>query len=113
MKSNEQTVSNANLTEMKRSVLNNEVDHYEMVDIIAYLLTQHYKSELDGIINFLMVRESILSIHGQTRKELESVVFYALALLEKAKENKLNLTFEAHSLFSALQFELPRIEYPK
>lgn len=109
----ELTVNNANPTAMKKSVLNNEVNQYEMVDLIASLLTQHYELELDGILNFLMVKEAILSIHGQTRKDLELAVFYALELLEKAKVNKLSLTFDAHSRLSALQFELPRIEYAK
>ncbi|HHP0492472.1 hypothetical protein [Vibrio harveyi] len=107
------TVNNANPTAMKQSVLRNEINQYEMVDLIASILTQHYKSELDGILNFLMVKEAILSIHGQTRKDLELAAFYALELLEKAKLNKLNLTFDARSQLSALQFELPRLEYTK
>ncbi|MCC3803996.1 hypothetical protein IB292_02985 [Vibrio parahaemolyticus] len=100
------TVHNVSPQKLKQAVENGQIGDHEAVSEISKLLLQHYSEGPDSILNYLLIRESILSIHGQTRNDLASS--YAIELLEKAKRNELQLTFNDQSRFSALQFELPR-----
>ncbi|HAS5778549.1 TPA: hypothetical protein I7E95_002507 [Vibrio cholerae] len=106
------TIQNANIEAMREAALRSVDDADRVVDAISHIIAgdESHKREL-GFLDAILVKESILSIHGQLIGKLSPdnhPANYALELLAKAQKGLLKLTFDEQSLFCPLQFELPR-----
>ncbi|MFM5364055.1 hypothetical protein ACET98_23630 [Aeromonas veronii] len=101
------TVANANINEMERELIGGRFGEHLMVDLVASLLVAHYGHEFnqrnDFQLGVLLVRESILSHHGQLINDYYPGR-YALKVLRSAKDGRLGLIFNPQSRLHPLLF---------
>lgn len=110
------TVNNANVAAVINALNNGDVDEHDIVDDVSDLFVRHeafakpFLARYGFDLNRLLVKESILSHHGQFVNDGRPGSF-AVKLLGLAQNGLLSLRFDPQSRIHSLLFESPHLSF--